>query len=924
MGQRANGSASQWVSEPMGQRADGSTLGEYNLISGATLKKQSFVHNTQEPLRNNIRLLGNLLGEVILSQEGQQVLDKVTLLRETSQRARGGDKKSWQQLVKQIEQLTDQELLLMSKAFTQFLTLANISEQVHRVRRKRAYNLLPDTLPQAGSVQELLPRLLKMDKSKQEIMDAIKRTGIEFVLTAHPTEVKRRTMIRKHDEISRLLLTLDRPDLTISEREEHVSKMRQLLLSSWNSDEIRTTKPTPIDEARWGFAVIEQSLWKGVTIFIRDLNKTVELNLGESLPIDYTPVRFASWIGGDRDGNPNVTAEITEQVLLLGRWQALELLTEDITELRSELSMTSCSSELRAVVGQVREPYRVFLKQSLRLLKEARNWVEARLEGQEPTQIPIYLHEGPLRKALMLCYDSLIDCNMQEIANGHLRDIITRLNCFGITLLTLDIRQESNRHSKLLDQITDQLGLTVYSKLSESERQQFLLEELKTNRSLIPKNFAPGPKEKVVWDTFEMLARQPREALGAYVISMAKEPSDVLAVLLLQQEAGVEDYLRVVPLFETLDDLNNAAATLDQLLSLDWYRKTINGRQEVMIGYSDSAKDAGFLAASWAQYKAQEELLAVAKRHSVHLTFFHGRGGSVSRGGASSYNALLSLPPGSVDGSVRVTEQGEVIRFKFGMTPIAVRTMEVYTSATLEAMVSPPVSPTSQWRQLMDEMSEESKSQYREIVQDKNEFISYFRTTTPELELQKLSLGSRPAKRKESGGLESLRAIPWVFAWTQVRLMLPAWLGTGMALDHAINSGNKNLILKMAKDWHYFRTILDMLEMVLAKAEPEITRHYEQRLTDTKLHPLGHELRKQLALTISSLKQLTGHRQLLSHSPVIRRSIDVRNPYTDPLNLFQIEALYRTRQSSGRTSQALNKALLVTIAGVAAGMRNTG
>ena len=424
--------------------------------------------------------------------------------------------------------------------------------------------------------------------------------------------------------------------------------------------------------------------------------------------------------------------------------------------------------------------------------------------------------------------------------------------------------------------------------------------------------------------TFKMLAQQPSESLGAYVISMAKQASDVLAVMLLQKEAEIAQPMRVVPLFETLADLNNAAKCLDELLSIDWYKQAINGHQEVMIGYSDSAKDAGFLTANWAQYRAQEELTAVAKQHGIKLTLFHGRGGSISRGGAPTHQALLSQPPESVQGKIRVTEQGEMIRFKFGMQGIALRNLELYAAATLEATLLPPPTAKAEWRELMTRMTQTSLAVYKETVHGEPEFIRYLRTVTPELELQMLPLGSRPARRQMNGGIESLRAIPWVFAWTQVRLMLPAWLGTGRALSHAMRDGYTPVIKDMREHWPYFQTLLDMLEMVLAKADSAIAAHYEQQLTDDPaLHNLGQLLRARLEKTINILFSIVERQELLALAPVLKRSMTVRIPYILPLHMLQAELMKR-RRILAQESTVYDHALMVTITGIAAGLRNTG
>jgi phosphoenolpyruvate carboxylase len=424
-----------------------------------------------------------------------------------------------------------------------------------------------------------------------------------------------------------------------------------------------------------------------------------------------------------------------------------------------------------------------------------------------------------------------------------------------------------------------------------------------------------------VLDTFDMIARLPPGSAGAYVITMTSRASDVLAVELLQRVAGVETPLRVVPLFETSRDLANAGSIVNALLDIPWYRTRIAGRQEVMIGYSDSAKDVGRLAAGWDLYKAQEAVIEAGRRHDVRITLFHGRGGSVGRGGGPTYVAIQSQPPGSIDGTLRVTEQGEMLQALFGLPEIAVRTMEVYTSGTLEAWLAPPPSARPEWRARMDRLRDDARDAYRAIVYDNPRFIEYFHAGTPVSELSAMNIGSRPARRTGGGSVESLRAIPWQFAWTQTRLLLGAWLGVEEALDKAAQRGETEELREMYRDWLHFHSAMDLIEMVLAKTDGRIAAEYDRRLVPSELQPLGAELRGRLDRAIDAVLDVTGHAEPLESNPVLRRSIDVRNPYVDPINLVQIELLRRSR---AHQDDRVRDALRVTINGVAAGMRNTG
>ncbi|MCY1294829.1 Phosphoenolpyruvate carboxylase [compost metagenome] len=423
--------------------------------------------------------------------------------------------------------------------------------------------------------------------------------------------------------------------------------------------------------------------------------------------------------------------------------------------------------------------------------------------------------------------------------------------------------------------------------------------------------------------TCRVIAAAPAASLGSYVISMAGAPSDVLAVQLLLKEAGLQRPMRVAPLFETLDDLDNAGPAIDRLLGLPGYRARLHGPQEVMIGYSDSAKDAGTTASAWAQYRAQEALVDICRRHDVELLLFHGRGGTVGRGGGPAHAAILSQPPGSVAGRFRTTEQGEMIRFKFGLPDIAEQNLNLYLAAVLEATLLPPPAPRPEWRALMDRLAADGVQAYREVVREHPQFVAYFRQATPEQELARLPLGSRPAKRGQ-GGVESLRAIPWIFAWTQTRLMLPAWLGWERALGNALQRGEQALLEHMRDGWPFFRTRIDMLEMVLTKADAEIAVLYDQRLVESALQPLGAQLRDLLSQACAAVLGLTGQSQLLAHSPLTLESISVRNTYLDPLHLLQVELLARSRQSGNQENSPLEQALLVSVAGIAAGLRNTG
>ena len=893
------------------------------------------IQQIDAPLREDVRLLGNLLGETLKQHAGQDLFNQVEQIRALAKGARDGHAEAEKKLEQLFWGLKDEEILPLTRAFSQFLNFANIAEQYNVVRSRRRSEF-DENAPSPNPLVHLFAKFKERQISAQQLFDQICQLKIELVLTAHPTEVSRRTLIQKYDDINEDLARLDQQKLTPRERQAVLNNLKELICSAWQTDEIRHNRPTPVDEAKWGFTTIEQTLWNAVPKFVRELNELVQAHCENSLPLEIAPIRFASWMGGDRDGNPNVTHGVTQEVLWLSRWQAADLYLRDIEDLRWELSIQACSDELKQALGYEHpEPYREYLRDTRQRLKATRHWLAQKLQGFEADDSQIIQTKSELLEPLLLCHRSLIESNLPEIANGKLLDFIYRVNCFGIELLKLDIRQESGRHRQAISAITEYLGLGNFESWTEQARQNFLIQELQSKRPLLPRHLdepqdslIQHPDVKEVFATMQTLAAQPPESLGAYIISMAEYASDVLAVLLLQKEAGILHPLRVVPLFETLKDLDGAAATMNTLFNMPWYKQHIHGKHEVMIGYSDSAKDAGFMSANWAQYRAQEELTAIAKQHGIQLTLFHGRGGSISRGGAPTQQALFSQPPGSISGAIRVTEQGEMIRFKFGLEEVALQNLEIYTAATLEATLLPPPVPKQEWRELMHQMTDISVQVYRETVRENPYFVQYLRTVTPELELQMLPLGSRPAKRKVSGGIESLRAIPWVFAWTQIRLMLPAWLGTGAAINQIIDAGQKQTLDEMLHEWPYFQTLIDMLEMVLSKSDGSIALYYESHLTqDENLKALGTELRQRLKDAVQTLLAMKGESKLLSNNEVLDQAMRVRKTYLLPLHLLQAELMKR-RRSYLNVEQAehtpVDHALMVSIAGIAAGLRNTG
>jgi phosphoenolpyruvate carboxylase len=878
------------------------------------------MNNSSTLMHENIRMLGDLLGQTITEALGKDVSGRIENLRKLSKAAYLGDKKALGLLVETLQNLPDKEFLPVAKAFNQFLNLINAAEQYDTVS--------PHALGKNNPVDfvRIYQKFKEKNIGDETIIKFIENISIDLVLTAHPTEINRRSLINNLNEVNDCLQQLDHDDMVDYKKDQIMRRLKQLIVQYWYTDEIRQNRPTPNEEAKWGYDVVQNSLWKAVPAFLRELNKQLNETIGYMLPVEARPVHFTSWMGGDRDGNPNVTAKVTQDVLLQSRRRAASLFLQDIEILVKELSMSICTSEFRKYIDdyEIQEPYRELMKRLRARLRKTIAYIDAQTEGKQVELTDdILIHNDQLWNPLYACYQSLVASGMAMIANDKLLDTLRRIKCFGLTLVQIDIRQESTRHTEALSELTKYLGLGDYESWTEDEKLAFLIKELNSKRPLVPHNWEPTPETKEVLDTCKVIARTPKGAIPAYVISMTRTPSDVLAVHLLLKEADCPYHLPVAPLFETLNDLNNADSIMSKLLNVSWYRGVIKNRQMIMIGYSDSSKDAGSLAAGWAQYRAQEALIKTCKAAGVVLTLFHGRGGTIGRGGGPAKVALFSQPPGSLQGGLRVTEQGEMIRFKLGLPDLAIHTLSLYVDAILEANILPPPAPKEEWREVMNELSDISCSIYQGLVKNNPDFIPYFYQATPEAELAKLPLGSRPAKRRPTGGIESLRAIPWIFGWSQNRLMLPAWLGAGASLQQLIDDGKMNTLETMYRDWPFFNTRISMLEMVFAKADTRISYYYDQRLVEQGLQVLGEHLRESLTNDIQTILKISHDSILMESLPGVAGNISMRNVYTTPLNVLQVELLARCRKDEN-SSPELEQALMVTISGIAAGMRNTG
>ena len=851
-----------------------------------------------ETISQNIRSLGSVLGKTIANDKGQRCLDNVERVRLLAKDGVAQDDYAIDELQTLFASCDEQELLIYGRAFSQFLNLANIAEQQHTTSEQGLAELdLPHPLE---SLKEQLG-----DSSPEAFLAAIKKLHIELVLTAHPTEVNRRTFIHKYHQIAK---ELEQTGTELNGRIEEIVEQ------AWHTKEIRSQRPTPLDESRWGLNAIRDSLWYAVPTFVRELDELCQNVTGEELPLDATPITMASWMAGDRDGNPFVTAKISKQAIINARLLAAELYLVDFQNLYLELSMHKANDKLTSADTDNIGPYRNLIKQTIHKLEHSiallkKNQINGVISRPEELLAP-----------LTTCRESLLAVGLERAANSLLLDVIRKVHCFGISLVKLDVRQHSEFHDQAISEITQSLGLGDYLSWSEQQRCTFLQQEIDNPRPLLPKAKWSEQTQEVI-DTFKFIAEQPKEVLGIYIISMASQQSDVLAVNLLMKATDLSWDMPIAPLFETLDDLNNASGVIDVLLNNKSYTKRTHGAQHVMIGYSDSAKDAGVLAAAWAQYQAQEALVAAAKGHNITLKLFHGRGGTIGRGGGPAHAAIASQPPGTLEGGLRVTEQGETIRFKFGLPNLAVRSLHLYASAILASLVKPQPAPKESWRNAMEEMAKQSCAIYRNYVCDQDDFVTYFRQATPEQELSSLPLGSRPSKRKSDGGIESLRAIPWIFAWSQNRLVVPSWLGFGQAIADGCTN-HKAAIKDMLDNWPYFRARISLTEMVYSKSDTDISRLYDKSLVSKALLPMGEALREQLAADKKIVLELLGQTETLESDQWNLTSFNLRRPYLLPLHLLQIEALKRLRQQPEHP--VCEQLLMVSMTGIATGMRNTG
>jgi phosphoenolpyruvate carboxylase len=887
------------------------------------------------PLRRDVRSLGRVLGRVIQEQEGEALFEAVEELRRLSIDQREGIGSTGKDLMllaeRRIEGLEVEQVYPLAKAFATYFDLSNLAETNHRKRRRRASLLHADEPPQPGTFHGTLLRRRAEGMTRSEVIDVLGRITATPVFTAHPTEVARRTVLAKRARISAALERLDRLPLPDSQAMAEEEAMAAEITALWQTDEVRRKRPSVSDEIRMGIDYFRGVLIRSVPAvydeFSRALASVFDTPGGhEDLP---TVIRFGSWIGGDRDGNPFVSPEVTREALQIARETILDHYVERLEQLVEKLSPSALqvgvSPELRESLEhyattipsldptpeQRSEPevYRRFLGYMGWRLQKSRNHLESETG---------YPDAAAFGRDLLLMRESLCENRGERLARLYIDPLLRQLDTFGFHLYSLDIREHARVHA------------LAHQELFGGGREATVLPD------------PPSEGTLRLLDTLRTLAdlkrSYPPESIHTYVISGARGAEDVLTLARLMESAGVpvagapgNPGVMPVPLFESIEDLRNCPGICGDLWSRDSYRRLLDswgGRQEVMLGYSDSNKDGGMLTSTWEIFKAHRELHRVARQSGVRLRLFHGRGGTVGRGGGPTHRAITAQPPGAFEGEIRITEQGEVLNWKYAEAVLAERNLELMVAASLEALGRQPDAASGAeagWEEVMEQMSSTAFMFYREMIAENPDILPYFQQATPVAELEHARIGSRPAKRGESRGLDDLRAIPWVFGWMQSRHVLPAWFGVGRALEEFSRrkEGNGALLQAMMSEFPLFQDLIRNVEVGMAKADLPIARRYAALVPDEGLRERVFSLvEEEFDRTRRMLLEITGQSALLEQNPVLARSIRLRNPYVDPLSLIQVSLLRRKR--GGEQSEELDYALAATINGIAAGLRNTG
>jgi phosphoenolpyruvate carboxylase len=907
-----------------------------------------------EALNRDIKLLVGFLGETLVRHEGEALFDLVERVRTLSKATR--DDTSAATAADLDDCLSGVNLAtatLLVRAFSAYFHLANIAEQVHRADERT--QMAAEKNPLGRAVEDMAGAGLSLS----EVDGMLDRLELRLVLTAHPTEAVRQSILAKRRRIAELLEQRSNPRSTEDDIRRDEREIAEVVDLIWQADELRRKKPTPAEEASSVVFYLDDLFGAVLPDLLDDL--AVHLSrLGIELAPRARPVRFGTWVGGDRDGNPTVTPEVTLQVLGLQRRLALRRLTATVQDLVGKLSTSTRVArisqplkasltadriflpEVHASYGSLNaeEPYR--LKCSY-ILQRLLNTQRRLAEGAPPRPHLEYACTDELLDELELMRASMLENRGDLVARGSLDRVIRVTAAFGMALATMDIREHAERHHVALAALFDRLGAgTRYADLSRAERTKWLSDELRSARPLkAPAAHLTGEAEEVL-RLFETVRQAVDvygdEAIESYIISMSRGADDVLAAAVLAREAGLVDLtagvarIGFVPLLETVDELRAAGTILDELLCDPGYRRLVELRgdvQEVMLGYSDSNKDAGITTSLWEIHRAQRALRDVAQRHDVLLRLFHGRGGTVGRGGGPTGDAILAQPYGTLDGSIKITEQGEVISDKYGLPTLARRNLEFATAAVLKASLlhresRVPLSVIEDWDEVMDLVSRAAHGAYRRLIDDPR-LMDYFRASTPVEELTALNIGSRPIRRAggKAQGLETLRAIPWVFGWTQSRQIVPGWFGVGTGLEQARSEGWSERLAGMHQEWHFFRAFVSNVEMVLFKTDLDIARRYVERLADPSLYDIFDRIVDEHRRTVDQVLWLTGRDRLLDHHPLLRRTLEIRDAYLDPISYLQVSLLARLRRSD-KADPELRRALLLTVNGIANGLRNTG
>jgi len=919
-----------------------------NLISAPT-----DLSSKDAPLRDDIRLLGRILGDTLREQEGEATYELIEKVRRTAVRFRKTqDERDGALLDEMLDALSPEETLLVVRAFSYFSQLSNIAEDLHHNRRRRAH-LKAGSPPQEGSLQLVLDHVEEKQLGIEAVQAFFDKALISPVLTAHPTEVQRKSILNCQLIISSLLDERDRLDMTPEELEDNEEKLHRFVLILWSTRMLRTTKLSVQDEVKNGLSFYDYTFLREIPRLYAGLEKQIEARFGKR--IELPPfLRVGSWIGGDRDGNPFVTHEVMLDAAQRHSGTVMDYYLAETNLLSARLSLSNrlvdVSPELAVFaeqspdkeVSREDEPYRRALLAVYARLVATTEQLGHHVQHLHPVskEVVPYANAQEFIADLDIVIHSLEHHGALYLSRGRMAYLRRAAEVFGFHLAPLDMRQHSAIHEQTVGELLANAGVADYAKLDEAGRRQVLLTALQAGKPLAAdlEGFSDVPKSELnlMRAAADIHRRFGHNALPNYIISKTDAVSDLLEVALMVQQSGLlngnELHINIIPLFETIEDLRGCGIIMDELFSIPFYRellKSRNNTQEVMLGYSDSNKDGGYLTANWELYKAEVELVKVFEKHGIELRLFHGRGGTVGRGGGPSYQAILAQPPGSVNAQIRITEQGEVISSKYSDPEIGRRNLEILVAATMEATMvhhHGDDSTMPEFHRIMEGMSRDAFAAYRKLVYETPGFTDYFFAATPIREIAELNIGSRPSARRATQTIEDLRAIPWVFSWSLNRAILPGWFGFGSAVKQFIaregEAGLKQL-QAMNANWAFFRGLLSNMDMVLSKTDMGIASRYADLVTDEALRArIFGAIEAEWQTTIEMLFAITGAQHLLEDNPTLARSLTTRTPYIDPLNHLQVALLYRHR--AGDSDEKVKRAIHLTINGIAAGLRNSG